>query len=88
LSDHGDVIDVDVAVEVEVKLQGICDLISQLCVDIRADIDLGVSVEDIQACGHTFILLVNLLCALLLKIFACCKSGKLGVSLLPRYHRL
>jgi len=81
LSQHGNVIDVDVVVEVEVKLQGICDLITQLCVDIKAEIDLGVSAEDIQGCGHTFVLLVNLLCTLLLKIISCCKSGAAAILL-------
>lgn len=88
ISKHGGIIDVNVAVEIEAELQAIVDLLVQLCVDIKVDIDLGVSVKDISNCGNTFILLVNLLVTVLLKIFNACQSGKwhvLVLSLMPRY---
>lgn len=65
-----------VAVEVEAELQAIVDLLVQLCADIQVDIEVGVSAEDINSCGNTFILLVNLLVTVLLKIFSACQSGK------------
>jgi hypothetical protein len=76
MHDHGDVIDVTVAVEIEAELQAIVDLIVQLCADIKIDIDIGISSDEIHSCGTTFIALVNLLVVILLKIFHACQSGK------------
>lgn len=91
MSQNNNIITVEVAAEVEVKLQAIVALIVQLCADLQVEIEAGASAADIQGCGNTFILLVNLLVSVLLQIFSACQSGKWRVnmlSLLPRYERL
>lgn len=62
--------------ELETKILAICDRIAQLCIDIKVEIDLGVSVDDINNCGNIFVSLVKLLCTLLLQIFKSCTGGK------------
>ncbi|KAH6667226.1 hypothetical protein B0J14DRAFT_659201 [Halenospora varia] len=79
IDQHGGFIDVELAVEVETKLLVIVDLLVKLCVDLKGDIDLGVSADDINNCGNTFILLVNLLVTVLLKIFNSCQSGAVAI---------
>jgi hypothetical protein len=91
LSQNNNIITVEVAADVVVQLQAIVTLIVQLCADLQVSIKAGVSATDIQGCGNTFILLVNLLVSILFQISRACQSGKWRVnmlSLLPRYERL
>jgi hypothetical protein len=79
ISNHGGVIDVDVAVDVGVELTAVVDLLVALCADISADIKLGVDVNVLSSCGSTFILLVNLCVSILIKIAAACQGGALAI---------
>lgn len=51
-------------------------MIVKLCAEIKIEIAAGVSYKDIHTCGSTFILLVNLLVAILVKILGACQKGK------------
>ena len=76
MSQHNYQVDENNCGELETKILGICDRIAKLCVDIKFEIDLSVSAEDIHSCGSIFVSLVKLLCTLLLQIFNACRGGK------------
>jgi len=75
----GGVINVDLAADIKADLTVIVDLIVKVVADIKVEIKAGISVGDIQACGNTFILLVNLLVAILIKIGNACQPAAISI---------
>jgi len=75
----GGVVDVDLAVDIQVDISVIVDLVVAVVADIQVDIAAGVSVDDIQGCGNTFILMVNLLVAILVKLGGACQPAAISV---------
>jgi hypothetical protein len=75
------VIDVKVAVDVEADLKIIVDLLVSLSADVKVGVAAGVSFQEIHTCGSIFVLLVNLLVSILIKIMGSCHKGKR-----PQHH--
>jgi hypothetical protein len=79
IANHGDHIDVDVVGEIEVELQAIVGLLVSLCANLQVDLKVGISADEIHKCGSTLILIINLLCSILLKIYSVCTAAAITI---------
>jgi len=75
----GGIVDVDLAADIQVDISAIVDLVVAVVADIQVDIAAGVSVDDIQGCGNTFVLMVNLLASILVKTGGACQPAAIAI---------